>query len=89
MILDQLRTSVRNMAPYVPGEQPREGSFIKLNTNENPYPPSPRVFETLREALSGDRLRASRAIHVRAFPCRATLSCAASVVSVLTYVNSD
>jgi histidinol-phosphate aminotransferase len=45
------------MAGYVPGEQPREGTFIKLNTNENPYPPSPRVFEALREALTGDRLR--------------------------------
>ena len=45
------------MAGYVPGEQPRDGTFIKLNTNENPYPPSPRVFEALREALTGDRLR--------------------------------
>jgi|SRR5579875_1033158 histidinol-phosphate aminotransferase len=45
------------MTAYVPGEQPREGAFIKLNTNENPYPPSPRVFEALRAALTGDRLR--------------------------------
>ncbi len=45
------------MAGYTPGEQPREGTFIKLNTNENPYPPSPRVFEALRKALTGDRLR--------------------------------
>jgi len=45
------------MAAYIPGEQPREGAFVKLNTNENPYPPSPRVFEALREALTGDRLR--------------------------------
>jgi histidinol-phosphate aminotransferase len=45
------------MAGYVPGEQPRDGTFIKLNTNENPYPPSPHVFEALREALTGDRLR--------------------------------
>jgi histidinol-phosphate aminotransferase len=45
------------MAGYVPGEQPRDGTIIKLNTNENPYPPSPRVFEALREALTGDRLR--------------------------------
>jgi len=45
------------MAGYTPGEQPRDGTFIKLNTNENPYPPSPRVFEALREALTGDRLR--------------------------------
>jgi histidinol-phosphate aminotransferase len=45
------------MAGYTPGEQPREGLFVKLNTNENPYPPSPRVFEALREALTADRLR--------------------------------
>jgi histidinol-phosphate aminotransferase len=52
-----LRPNIRGMAPYAPGEQPRAGAFIKLNTNENPYPPSPRVFEAIRQALSGDRLR--------------------------------
>jgi histidinol-phosphate aminotransferase len=52
-----LRPNVRAMAGYTPGEQPRDGDFVKLNTNENPYPPSPRVFEALREALTGDRLR--------------------------------
>jgi histidinol-phosphate aminotransferase len=45
------------MQGYTPGEQPRGGEFIKLNTNENPYPPSPRVFEAIRSALTGDRLR--------------------------------
>jgi histidinol-phosphate aminotransferase len=45
------------MAGYTPGEQPQGGSFIKLNTNENPYPPSPRVLEAIRTALTGDRLR--------------------------------
>jgi histidinol-phosphate aminotransferase len=52
-----LRPNIRALAGYAPGEQPRDGSFIKLNTNENPYPPSPRVFEALRAALTGDRLR--------------------------------
>src|ERR687885_2972409 len=52
-----LRPNIRAMAGYTPGEQPRDGAFIKLNTNENPYPPSPHVFEALREALTGDRLR--------------------------------
>ncbi len=52
-----VRNTVRAMTGYVPGEQPREDGFVKLNTNENPYPPSPRVFEAIREALTGDRLR--------------------------------
>ena len=39
---------------YVPGEQPTDVRLVKLNTNENPYPPSPRVRATLREAAGGD-----------------------------------
>lgn len=52
-----VRESIRAMAGYVPGEQPRVGEIVKLNTNENPYPPSPHVFEAVRNALTGDRLR--------------------------------
>ena len=55
--MPDIRPNIRAMAGYTPGEQPRDDGFIKLNTNENPYPPSPRVFEALREALTGDRLR--------------------------------
>src|ERR1700687_4864823 len=54
---DFLRPNIRSMAGYTPGEQPRDAVFIKLNTNENPYPPSPRVFEAIKPALTGDRLR--------------------------------
>lgn len=43
------------MSGYVPGEQPKPGEFIKLNTNENPYPPSPKVLEAIAQAF--DRLR--------------------------------
>jgi histidinol-phosphate aminotransferase len=44
------------MEGYVPGEQPQGGEFIKLNTNENPYPPSPAVREAIAGALN-ERLR--------------------------------
>src|SRR5206468_5018882 len=40
-----------------PGEQLNDPDIVKLNTNENPYPPSPRVFEAVRAALTGDKLR--------------------------------
>jgi histidinol-phosphate aminotransferase len=52
-----IRPNIQAMAGYAPGEQPRDGGFIKLNTNENPYPPSPKVFDALRGALTGERLR--------------------------------
>jgi histidinol-phosphate aminotransferase len=57
-LVEYVRPDIRAMAGYTPGEQPRGGGkIIKLNTNENPYPPSPRVIETIREALTGDLLR--------------------------------
>jgi histidinol-phosphate aminotransferase len=55
--MSNIRPNIRAMTGYVPGEQPRGNEFVKLNTNENPYPPSPRVFEALRAALAGERLR--------------------------------
>ena len=51
-----IRPLVQNLHAYVPGEQPRIKGLIKLNTNENPYPPSPRVQAAVREAVDG-RLR--------------------------------
>ena len=51
------RPHLHALRGYVPGEQPREDDVIKLNTNENPYPPSPRVFEAIQRCLTGDRLR--------------------------------
>ena len=47
----------RRLTPYVPGEQPSDGvSYIKINTNESPYPPSPKVLAAIREACD-ERLR--------------------------------
>ncbi|MBH5320529.1 histidinol-phosphate transaminase [Paenibacillus sp. GSMTC-2017] len=43
-----------SLVPYVPGEQPKDKSYIKLNTNENPYPPSPKVLEAIAEAANSD-----------------------------------
>jgi histidinol-phosphate aminotransferase len=45
---------VAGMSPYVPGEQPQGGGWVKLNTNENPYPPSLRALEAIRLALVND-----------------------------------
>ena len=47
---------VHRLTPYVPGEQPRLSHLVKLNTNENPYGPSPKVIEAIRAELS-DALR--------------------------------
>lgn len=48
--------NIRRVAPYVPGEQPRGDDLIKLNTNENPYPPAPGVSEALK-IMDYDRFR--------------------------------
>ena len=47
-----IRDNIRAMAGYVPGEQPQAGKFIKLNTNENPYPPSPAVRRAIEETTA-------------------------------------
>lgn len=51
-----IRPTVAAMTGYVPGEQPQDRRYIKLNTNENPYPPSPQVIEAVRAAAT-DQLR--------------------------------
>ncbi|MDR1418977.1 MAG: aminotransferase class I/II-fold pyridoxal phosphate-dependent enzyme [Treponema sp.] len=49
-------TRIRGLSPYVPGEQPQDGKIVKLNTNENPYPPSPKVIEAIKKAAD-EKLR--------------------------------
>src|SRR5690606_198266 len=45
---------VADLSPYVPGEQPKIAGLVKLNTNENPYPPSPAVAQAIRAELGAD-----------------------------------
>ena len=48
---------VRDLTPYVPGEQPKIAKLIKLNTNENPFPPSPKVLAAIQAELGDDGAR--------------------------------
>ena len=51
-----IRPLVRDFHAYVPGEQPKIKGLVKLNTNENPYPPSPKVLQAVKAAVD-ERLR--------------------------------
>jgi histidinol-phosphate aminotransferase len=59
---------IQKLVPYIPGEQPRDRKFIKLNTNENPYPPSPKVVEAIRSLVSVDSAAASAGETLRLYP---------------------
>ena len=42
------KKNLRDIEPYVPGEQSKEQNIVKINANENPYPPSPKVIEAIQ-----------------------------------------
>ena len=52
--MGRFRENIKRMAGYTPGEQPQDKQYVKLNTNECPYPPSPKVFEAIRAAANPD-----------------------------------
>ena len=48
------RSNIEKMEGYTPGKQPKDGKYIKLNTNENPYPPSQKVLDAIQKAVNVD-----------------------------------
>ncbi|MGR3310201.1 MAG: histidinol-phosphate transaminase [Candidatus Brocadiales bacterium] len=50
--MNYFRDNIERMAAYQPGEQPQDGGYTKLNTNENPYPPSPKVTTAIKDAAN-------------------------------------
>ncbi len=55
--LSRANPHIRRLHAYVPGQQPSGGDWVKLNTNENPYPPSPKVLEAIQAELAGEGTR--------------------------------
>ncbi len=84
-----VRPEIKRLKGYVPGEQPRGGKFIKLNTNENPYPCSPAVQRAIGTTIKmglqkypdpmADAFRDGPA---KCLACRPTGSCAATAVTI-------
>ncbi|MDR1818579.1 MAG: histidinol-phosphate transaminase [Puniceicoccales bacterium] len=69
--VDLATAAVAALPGYVPGEQPQEAGWLKLNTNENPYPPSPAVAEAIRRELGADGASLRLYPNPRSSPLRA------------------
>ena len=80
--------NVRKVVPYVPGEQPQRTRMIKLNTNENPYPPAPAV-KTVMETFDVDRLRLYPDPVVGKLNCAIAEEYGVNVNQVFSGVGSD
>ena len=83
----RLEDNIRRVTPYVPGEQPQK-KVVKLNTNENPYPPAPGVAEALR-TMDADRLRLYRDPEVRMLTESLARYCQVDPEEVFVGVGSD
>jgi len=89
MSLPHARQTVERMSGYAPGEQQKPGDpVIKLNTNENPYPPSPRVLEAIR-SIPADALRRYPSPMADQFRCVAALVHGVGPESILAGNGSD
>lgn len=84
-----VRAAIRAMTGYTPGEQPKPGEkLIKLNTNENPFPPSPRVMEAIR-SLDADRLRRYPSPHADDFRAEAARALGVTPDMIIAGNGSD
>ena len=75
---------VHGLSPYVPGEQPKQDGIVKLNTNENPYPPSSQVLEAIAAATARLRLYPDP----RAFVLRETIAAHYHVATEEVFVGN-
>jgi len=74
---------VHQLHPYVPGEQPKIANLVKLNTNESPYGPSPKVIEVLRAELDG------RSDDLRLYPDPTSQALVATIAEYFDLENSQ
>ena len=74
---------VHQLHPYVPGEQPKIANLVKLNTNESPYGPSPKVIEVLRAELDG------RGDDLRLYPDPTSQALVATIAEYFDLENSQ